>query len=214
MAETGSLAIDTAVLVAAVALALAMRPWRAVGPGGPPWPWLAAATVMPLLWGLDRHAGQAVALPLSGAPLLVLLAGWPLAVLLMLPVAAATLLITDVGIAEALHRLAWLGMVPASIALGFGAALRRWLPHHLFIYILGRGFFGTLAAAGGAAALALLLHATPAGIGAADLLLARVLASFGEAFITGLFTAILVAYRPQWLATYADRLYLPPAPRG
>jgi uncharacterized membrane protein len=25
-------------------------------------------------------------------------------------------------------------------------------------------------------------------------------------------TAIFVAFRPQWLATYTDRLYLPPTP--
>lgn len=32
---------------------------------------------------------------------------------------------------------------------------------------------------------------------------------FAEAFLTGMCVAIAVAYRPQWLATYSDRLYLP-----
>jgi uncharacterized membrane protein len=36
-----------------------------------------------------------------------------------------------------------------------------------------------------------------------------VLAAFGDAFITGMLVAIFVAFRPQWLATYTDRLYLP-----
>jgi hypothetical protein len=36
----------------------------------------------------------------------------------------------------------------------FGAGLRRWLPHHLFVYILGRGFFATALAVASAGALA------------------------------------------------------------
>ena len=42
-----------------------------------------------------------------------------------------------------------------------------------------------------------------------DLLLARWLFAWGDAFITGMLVAIFVAFRPQWLATYADRIYLP-----
>ena len=42
-----------------------------------------------------------------------------------------------------------------------------------------------------------------------DVMLARGLTAFGDAFITGMLVAIFVAFRPQWLATYADRLYLP-----
>jgi uncharacterized membrane protein len=41
-------------------------------------------------------------------------------------------------------------------------------------------------------------------------MLARLLSAFGDAFITGMLTAIFVAFRPQWLATYADHLYLKP----
>jgi uncharacterized membrane protein len=40
-------------------------------------------------------------------------------------------------------------------------------------------------------------------------MLARLLAAFGDAFITGMLVAIFVAFRPEWLATYTDRLYLP-----
>jgi uncharacterized membrane protein len=40
-------------------------------------------------------------------------------------------------------------------------------------------------------------------------MLARGLAASGDAFITGMLVAIFVAFRPHWLATYSDRLYLP-----
>jgi uncharacterized membrane protein len=90
-----------------------------------------------------------------------------------------------------------------------GAGLRRWLPNHLFIYIMGRGFFITWIAAAASGALALLVVDAPAGTDAGDLLLARFLTASGEAFLSGMLTAIFVAFRPQWLATYSDRLYLP-----
>ena len=49
----------------------------------------------------------------------------------------------------------------------------------------------------------------PSGTDPADLLLARFLTASGEAFLTGMLTAIFVAFRPEWLATYSDQLYLP-----
>jgi uncharacterized membrane protein len=192
-----------------LAVALALRPWRAVAAGGPPWPWLAWWAVMPLLWSADQVARMAIVQPLSGACLLMLLAGWPLAMLAMVPVALVSGWMGQLDPAEALYRLVWLGMVPGTLAMLLGAAVRRWLPHHLFVYILGRGFFSSVLSFAGAGALALLAQQAPAGTEVADLLVGRWLAAWGDAFLTGMFVAICVAYRPEWLATYSDRLYLP-----
>ena len=131
----------------ATGIASWLRPWRAVTVAGPPWPWLAAWALMPLWWGMDRYAAVPLAQPMSGAALLMLMAGWPLAVLSFWPVMAAHRARGRARCpAEGLHRLVWLGVVPATLMLVIGAALRRWLPHHLFIYILGRGFFGAFIA--------------------------------------------------------------------
>lgn len=194
--------------LAATALALALRPWRAVTEL--PWPALALWALLPLLWSVDRLSAMPVMQPLAGSCLLLLMLGWPLAVLMLLPVAGLMALLTDLGVAELLQRLVWLGLVPISLAMGLGAALRRWLPHHLFVYILGRGFLSTGLALGVAGTVSVALNGVPYGLDAADVVLARVLAASGDAFITGMFVAIFVAFRPHWLATYADRIYLPP----
>lgn len=201
--------LDALLTLLAVAVALALQPWRATGTAGPPWPWLACCAVLPLFWGADLLAASAIIQPLSGASLLVLLAGWPWAVLALLPVTGVVMLLGDLPAAEALHRLVWLGLVPGTLAMGLGAVVRRWLPNHLFIYILGRGFFTTWIAAAASGALALSQLAAPVGTDGGDLLLARFLTASGEAFLTGMLAAIFVAFRPQWLATYSDRLYLP-----
>ncbi len=201
--------LDLALTLPALLAALLLRPWRLLGTAGPPWPWLAWWAALPLLWGVDRLARMPIVQPLSGAALLVLLAGWPLAMLGLAPIALLTLWLGDLGPADALHRLAWLGVVPGTLALAIGGALRRWLPQHLFVYILGRAFFGTMLAAALAGAGALLVVGAPAGSSLPDVMVARWLSASGEAFLTGMLTAIFVAFRPQWLSTYSDRLYLP-----
>jgi uncharacterized membrane protein len=201
--------LDGLLALTALLVALALRPWRALGADGPPWPWLGWAAMLPLMWGADRYAAMPIVQPLSGAALLVLCAGWPLAMLGLVPVAAVTWWMGDLPWSEGLHRSVWLGVVPGTLALALGAALRRWLPNHLFVYILGRGFFGTLLAVMLAGIGAMVVGALPAGTSADDLLVARWLAASGEAFMTGMLVAIFVAFRPDWLATYSDRLYLP-----
>ncbi len=199
---------DALLAFAAIALALALQPWRAFPAATVPWPALLWAALLPLLWNADRSSAVAVLQPLSGSCLLMLMLGWPAAVLAVAAVAGC-LLLTGMPAPEVLHRAVWLGLMPATLSMGLGAALRRWLPHHLFIYILGRGFFATAIAAALAGAGSVWLHGVPPGLSPADVVLARGLAASGDAFITGMLVAIFVAFRPGWLATYADRIYLP-----
>lgn len=201
--------LNLVLAVLALGVALSVRPWRAVGRQGPPWPWLACWIVLPLLWGTDRYLQMAVVQPLSGACLLMLMCGWPLTVIALVPVALATGWMAGLAPAEALHRYVWLGLLPATFGLVLGAAIRRWLPRHLMVYILGRGFFGTALALSVAGIGSVWLHAGPAGVFADDLMLARWLTSWSDAWLTGMLVAIFVAFRPEWLATYTDRIYLP-----
>ncbi len=200
--------LDLLLTLIALPLALAMRPWRALHARALPWPAIAWWALLPLLWSADRGSAVTVLQPLSGICLLLLMLGWPMVVLMLLP-SMAVLLLTGMPAAEALHRGVWLGLVPATLALALGAALRRWLPRHLFVYILGRGFFVTALAVAGAGALSAWLFGVPVGLSVEDLMLARGLTASGDAFLTGMLVAIFVAFRPAWLATYADRIYLP-----
>ena len=198
--------LDAVIALAATALALALRPWRAALP---PWPALAWWALMPVFWNTDRLSAQPVLQPLAGSCLLMLMLGWPLALLMLLPVAAVGWLLAGAPALDALHRGVWLGVVPVTLAMLMGAALRRWLPQHLFVYILGRGFFATAIAVAAAGVLSVWLHGVPPELSADDVMLARTLVASGDAVITGMLVAVFVAFRPHWLATYADRIYLP-----
>ena len=202
--------LEAALVAAALATAAAFQPWAVLRAAPLRAPWTAAAVLLPLLWFAQATLPTAMPAQLTGACLLVLMFGWPLAVVTLALVAAATALMDGRGWEHAAALAAWNGVVPASLALGIGMAIRRWLPRHVFVYILGRAFLGTAVAAGVAGALHVLRAPSP-GPGAAGVqLTAEWLVSWGEAFMTGALAAIFVAFRPEWLLTWSDARYLPP----
>ena len=201
--------LEIAMLAAAAAAAAWFRPWSTLRQVSLRSPWLAALALLPWLWGLQRWVPGGLDLQLSGACLLVLAFGWPLAVLTLMPIAALGGWIAGASALHTLTAAAWNGIVPATLALAIGIAMRRWLPRHLFVYILGRGFLATAIAVAAAGSLQAVWQPLPSGVEIATLLTGRWLIAWGEAFMTGMLTAIFVAFRPEWLFTYSDRRYLP-----
>lgn len=205
-------ALNLSMAVLCVAVALWLRPWRMLR--GPLFtPALASLVLLPWLWLLPQKMPQGLQVQLSGACLLVLMLGWPLAVLVLAGIAAVVWVVGQAEPVVVLQQWVWTGLVPATLALGIGAVMRRWLPPNLFVYTLGRAFLGTAAAV---FLSGLLLEGLQwlAGEPARDLsLVARWLMAWGDAFLTGMFGAIFVAFVPQWLATWSDQRYLqPPKP--
>lgn len=201
--------LEVALAGLATGVALYFRPFGALREPALRHPWLAALVLLPWLWAVQRVMPASLPVQLSGACLLVLMFGWPLAVLTLWPVALAGAWLAGLGPAQALVLLTWNGVVPATLGLALGLATRRWLPRHLMVYILARGFFGTALAAIAGGWLWLQAEPAPVGTDTGSLMMARALMAWGEAFTTGALTAIFVAFRPEWLATYSDARYLP-----
>jgi uncharacterized membrane protein len=206
-------AFEIAVLAATGLAALAFRPWDVLRAPALRAPWLAAIVLLPLLWAAQSLLPPDFPAALSGACLLVLMFGWPLAILTLLTVAAAGNWLGGGDLARAIALAAWNGAVPATAALTIGMATRRWLPKHLFVYILARAFIGTALATVLAAALRAWFGGGEASAAATAIFPAAWLIAWGEAFLTGALTAIFVAFKPQWLLTYSDERYLPPPVR-
>ena len=202
------MSLELLLVAAAIVPALAMAPWRTLRASGLQNPWLACLVLLPWLWAAQRALPGGVVLQMSGACLLVLMFGWPLALLSLLPIAVAGAWIGGADLAHAVGALAWNGVLPATLALALGLATRRWLPHHLFVFILGRGFIVSALAIAAAGALSVWWQPLPPGTELEGLLLGHWLMAWGEAFVTGMFTAIFVAFKPEWLASWSDRRYL------
>jgi uncharacterized membrane protein len=193
----------------ALGVALLFRPWASLRSQSLHSPWLASMVLLPWLWAVQRFLPAELPLQLSGACLLVLMFGWPLAIVTLLPVATAGAWLAGVDLQHGLAMAFWNGVLPATLALGLGLMTRRWLPRHLFVYILARGFFVTALASSLAGLAWLLWRPLPEGSDLATLALGHALLGWGEAFATGGLTSIFVAFVPQWLLTYSDARYLP-----
>ena len=212
--------LEACLIAVALAISLWLRPWRMLsrqaleedGPSEPSplvTPLLATLVVLPWLWALPTLHRMPLQLQWSGACLVVLMLGWPLAIPALVAVGGiAAVLSPSLDWADAVGTIAWQGVVPATLALALGAVIRRLIGTQPFVYVLGRAFLGT--------AVCLFLanvlgqwsgHSLP-GVEGDLSLVARWLMAWGDAFVTGMLTAIFVAFKPEWLATWSDRLYL------
>ncbi len=204
--------LDWALMLAALGSALLFKPWLPLRHAPLQNPWLGALVLMPVLWGTERLLPSGLALHVSSACLMTLMFGWPLAMWTLLPVALLGSMVGRHDLPElgsVASHLVWFGIVPGTLSLGVGLAVRRWLPKHLFVFILGRAFMGTALAVTLTGYLAYLAQRKPDTLSLEDWMLGYWLLGWGEAFSTGMLVAIFVAFKPHWLLTYSDARYLP-----
>jgi len=207
--------INLALLLAALVVAVPFKPWQVLRHEPLQNPWLVAMMALPVMWWTRHLLPSNVALHTSGAALMVLMFGWPLTMWSMplVSLAAAVLALRSwppaAAWAEMLAQTVWSGVIPATLSLLIGLGIRRWLPHHLFVYMLGRAFIGTALAITATGALALIAQHKPDTLDAEEWMLGHWLLGWGEAISTGMLTSIFVAFKPHWLLTYSDQRYLP-----
>ena len=213
--------LELSLALTALILALLLRPWRQLlsrrplvtqssGDASGLWtPLLATLVVLPWMWALPTLHQMPLQLQWSGACLGLLMLGWHLAVLTLLAVGVITWLLSpSLSVPATLALTVWHGLVPATLAMGWGALLRRFLGTKVFVYLFGRGFFGTVVCLFIAGLLAQAAGEQLPGVQQELGKIARWLMAWGDAVVTGMLTAVFVAYRPQWLATWSDDLYL------
>lgn len=205
-------AVEAALLVLAWAAVLAVRPWRQLRPheGEVPLatPLLASLAVVPWLWSWPGLTALSLPLHWSAAPLVVLMLGWPLAIPVLTIAGLSTLVTTDASPLQALSLTVWSGVLPATLVLVLGYGVRKAFGHHPVAYMVGRAFFVPMIALGACGlAAALLSHGLVGSTGGLQRVAVALLA-MGEASWTCAIASLLVAYRPQWLATWSDAAYL------
>ena len=199
---------EIAVILACLCASLWLKPWRMLVGTELLTPLLATLVLLPWLWALPSLHHMPLQLHWSGAPLVTLMLGWPLAVLALIGVGIITTLISTTSVEAAAALIVWQGLLPATFVLLLGAALRRWVSHHPFVYVLGRGFLGSVLCIFAASMLAQWTGHELPNVSSGLSVIAFWLMAWGDAFVTGMMCAIFVAFRPHWLATWSDNLYL------
>jgi len=174
--------------------------------------WCAAITIVLTLWCIRTGIKPGLGMHLLGATVLMLMFGPRLAQLALYVVTAAAAF-AGMGDATAYPANALLaGAAPVWISFVLLRAVERWLPQQIFVFIFAGAFFGGALAMVGSVVMAAVLHAAAGSYAFAYLaeyyLPHALMLAWGEAFMTGMFTALMVAYHPQWILLFDDRRYL------
>ena len=206
-----------AIATSAVALFLCFRgvrraPWVLLADGFRLHGWLGASLGVALAWILSAKPLPGLSLHLLATPLVALMFGRDLALAAAAPAVLAAWLWRGgewSGLGATWLLAAWL---PITIADGLRRLADSRLPRNPFTFIFLPGFFAPGIAFAATVAAASLAHAAAGTASWSRLsdgfLPYGLLLSWGEAFLTGLLTAIFVVYEPRWMATFDDARYL------
>jgi len=174
--------------------------------------WLVSLGVLVAIWAMKAGITPGLSLRFLLMTALTLMHGWQLAVI---GGAMALAVMNVVGLA------AWpsfgadllcVVIVPAVVTAQVHQLVHARLPHNYFIYFFVTVFVGAAVAYNVAGLARVGLLAASGSLDAAhvgpEYFAMLPLMSFGEAFLNGMVMAMMVVYRPRWVMSFDDRLYL------
>lgn len=162
----------------------------------------ASIAVLPLLWSMSPPLAGGVHLHLLGMTTVTLVFGWQLALLAGLLAALVLLFVGNWALPALPLNYLLTVTVPVLVSAAVLAAADKLPRTNLFVYMLGVGFFGSMAAIG--ATLALGSRLLDTGL---DHALVMLLA-FPEGFVNGAVISALTVFYPDLVRTYDDERYL------
>ncbi|MGA1562246.1 MAG: energy-coupling factor ABC transporter permease [Gammaproteobacteria bacterium] len=174
--------------------------------------WLAISVALMVLWYLRAGIHDGLDLHLLGLTFMTLLFGWRFALLGGF-FALAGVTYAGAGSWETLALNAW-GQVVMPVLVSYWTyyLVDRHLPRHFFVYVFLNGFVGGMLAITTAGLVAFGLASTTDAFSALqlenDFLLFLPMLIFPEGLMNGMAIAIAVIYRPQWVWSFDDSLYL------
>ena len=172
--------------------------------------WCASIIVLTLLWHMHVHVQKDLSLHLLGVAMLALMFGRALAA-----VGAALAVIAFTGEYDGLWlnlgtNIMLLAIFPSMISDIILRKTQQFLPQHMFVYLFGNGFFGAFLVNALTGSLAIISHSfiMPTIPIANDAYAYMLLLAWGEAFLVGFLITIFTVYKPAWVFTFDDQIYL------
>lgn len=161
-----------------------------------------AIAVLPILWSMGAPLPGNIQLHLLGMTTVTLVFGWQLALLAGLLASLVLALVGNWQLPALPVNYLLTVAVPVLVSATVLGAANRLRRTNLFVYMLGVGFFGSMAAIGLTLALGNRLLET--GLDHALVLLL----TFPEGFVNGAVISALTVFYPDLVRTYDDERYL------
>lgn len=186
--------------------------WTSLAELGRMHAWLGAIVVLMVMWSLNASAKAGLNLHLLGAGAATLIFGRDLALAGIALVAAGTALNGDLEWSSLGLNVLVMGVLPVTISHGLRRIVERRLPANYFVYVFVQAFLGCgvgiMAVGAVASVLLALAGAFPSAELLEDYLPFFLLLAFSEAWLSGMVMTLLVVYRPAWVASFDDQMYL------
>ena len=169
--------------------------------------------------GMAAEALVGLSFQFFGASLLVAMYGVRPAIVMLAGVTTIISLISSWTLEDALRQFLVLGAFPAITACLVIRLINRFLPKHLFIFILGHGYVAGVMSIIIPSLVLMLWHQAFAAqvwglsMDIVDWFVTLVILSFTEGSLSGMLLAVFVIYRPHWVPAFSDAEYLK-APTG
>jgi uncharacterized membrane protein len=197
----------------ALIVALAQAPWRAwLADRERQWVWLGSMSLLLAVWSMKAGITPGLSVRFLLITAMTLLHGWHLAVTAGALVLAV---MSYLGLAEwSLFgpNLLCMTIVPALFTAWLHERVHARLPHNYFVYFFVTTFLGSALAfnLAGLARVGLMALSGTLDVGhvGAEYFAILPLMSFGEAIVNGTLVGMAVVYRPKWVMSFDDRLYL------
>jgi uncharacterized membrane protein len=201
--------------LAVLAWAAATAPWRA-------WlertdrqhVWLGTIALLALVWAMHAGITPGLSFQFLLVTSLALMHGARLALVGLAAVVASQCVLAG-GVEP---WTAWganylcSALVPVAFVATLHRVVRRRLPHNYFVYFFVTVFAGSMLAFVLAALARLALLASNGTLAdrqlAGEYWIYLPMMAFGEGFMNGIVMAVAIVFRPDWVATFDDRLYL------
>ena len=198
---------------AALAFAAFRAPWSAwLADSERQWVWFGSMALLLVVWSMKAGITPGLSVRFVLVTALTLMHGWHLAVIAGALVLAV---LSYLGMAEwSLYgtNLLCMAVVPALFTAWFHEQVHARLPHNYFIYFFITTFLGAALAFNLAGLLRVGLIAASGTLDAVhvgpEYFAILPLMSFGEAVVNGMIIGMAVIYRPRWVMSFDDRLYL------
>ncbi len=192
---------------------LVRAPWKQIAVTSASHAWLVAAIVLALAWQLRIPLPGGAAIHFLGVTLIALMFGPHLGTL-TLGLAAVFSAYLGAGSFETFGMTVLLNAAAPCWAMhSLLRATQRYLPQHLFVYLLVVGLFGSALVLALTTAVHLSVYAAVQGGHAGTVLIEQalpyaLLLAWGEALTVGMLVTLFVIYKPQWMLSFDDHFYL------
>lgn len=187
-------------------------PWRHLAQPGLQHLWMASCVGLMVAWSIKAGIRPGLNFHVLGATLLTLMFGPRLAIIALAVTLTGVTLAGGAGWQSMGLNLLLMAGLPVLFSYLLYSQAHHKLPHNVFIYIFIDAFIASglsvvllgladtlLLSLAGAYSLEYLSH---------DYLPYFILMGWSEAMLTGMAVTLMVAYRPHWLITFSDRLYI------